>query len=312
VRASPLEGTDRRKGASAVQLQHLQSFLAIVEDLSFRRAAFRMSYSQPALSAHIAALECDLGVRLFVRDRTGTSLTEEGRALVPLARDAVNAVAQIERGVGHGPWRERSLAVGILVDGLRSLTWPVLRAFHDARPDVELRVVQVGFDDAVLCLAEGSIDVLFATGPFGEEDGLCTTVGHVSVGVIMPSNHPLAEEPTVGLDWLARRLTVAPPPGLGRTWSSFWTLHDVGGPPPGRLDLMPAGSDLPAMMKALSSGIVGPWPAHLPSLPSTSVRPLDADRLAPVQVVTGPRPKVTAHQLVDIAVHLGGGADREV
>lgn len=295
-----------------MQLQQLHAFLAVAEDLSFRRAATRMHLSQPALSAQIAALEGHLGVQLFRRDRAGTSLTQEGCDLVPLARAAVDAVAQVELAAGRRQGRRAvRCTVGVLADGLGELTWPVLRAFLDARPDVELRVVAVGFDDAVPRLSGGAIDALFATGPFGDEDGVATTVGTVVVSAVMPCRHPRADEARVEAQWLVDRITIAPPVAMGRTWAGFWSLQDLGAPPIHRLRVLPAGSDLDAMMRVVSLGVIGAWPDHLPTPPTTTVRRLDTHRVAPMQILLARPPRPEVRQLVEIALCLSSAWQRQ-
>jgi len=279
-----------------VQLQGLHAFLAVAEDLSFRRAGARMHLSQPALSAQIAALENHLGVRLFSRGRMGTSLTVEGRDLLPLARAAVDAAAEVELAAGRGPGLGRKFTVGTLADGLGDLTWPVLRAFLDMRPDIDLHMVRVGFDEAVPSVAAGALDALFATGPFGEEEGVAVTVGAVGVTAIMPRHHPRADDLTAETQWVADHVTVGPPPTLGKRWAEFWSLQDLGAPRLDRLRVLPSGSSLDVMMRVVSRGVIGAWPDHLPAPPTTMVRELDIPRVAPRQILVArpPRPEVRA------------------
>ncbi|WP_330281548.1 LysR family transcriptional regulator [Streptomyces sp. NBC_00588] len=119
---------------AGVELRQLRYFVAVAEELNFGRAAERLLIAGPSLSQQIKALERDLGVRLFDRDRRSVSLTPAGAALLPHTRALLEGAEDLKRRAARlsGSESVRLGYVNWLPPDLSSRTAAVARVHVDA------------------------------------------------------------------------------------------------------------------------------------------------------------------------------------
>src|SRR3954447_26606389 len=115
----PKAGYPRTWSKNDMELRHLRYFVAVAEELHFRRAAERLHVAQPAVSEQIRKLEQELGVRLFDRNQRRVELTNAGAAMLEEARQVLRQ-ADVAQQAARGA-RDRALRrlrIGYLSDAL--------------------------------------------------------------------------------------------------------------------------------------------------------------------------------------------------
>ncbi|MCJ2178533.1 LysR family transcriptional regulator [Novosphingobium album (ex Hu et al. 2023)] len=220
-------------------LDHLRTFLAVVEEGSFNAAARKLGRAISVVSYAIAQLETQLDVRLF--DREGSRkprLTEAGRALVAEAHaiaDDVDVLLAKVRSLRQGLEAELSFAVDVMVPD--HVLARLLRDFQERFPTVPLRL-HVEALGAVAALVQDGRATLALAGPdiLDLPEIEREAVGSVEMVAVAAPGHPLARagriEPGDARKHLQLVLTDRSPLTEGRDFSVFsprsWRLGDLG------------------------------------------------------------------------------------
>ncbi|MFF4037544.1 LysR family transcriptional regulator [Streptomyces sp. NPDC001816] len=140
-----------------MDLKAVRTFVTVAGSGQFQEAAAVLAVTQQAVSKRIAALEKELGVRLFTRTARGAVLTVDGRAFLPHAHELLLAEERATAAVRPG---RRALRVDVI--GPRLAPAALLRDFHEAHPEVALDVVTLfDVDSALTALRSGTVDASF-------------------------------------------------------------------------------------------------------------------------------------------------------
>src|SRR5262249_54630806 len=151
-----------------MELRHLRYFVAVAEELSFRRAAEKLNLAQPPLSAQIKSLETELGVRLLERTTRSVSLTHAGRVFLEEARSVLAASSQAERraqDAAHG--LVGTLRLGVVAPTANAWLAAILRRFRQRFPSVQLSVFDLTTPDQLRRLRENALDAALVRPPVG-------------------------------------------------------------------------------------------------------------------------------------------------
>lgn len=206
-----------------MDLNTLRSFLVIAEEQHITRAAERLQMAQPNLTRLMRKLEEDLGFTLFERsNKRQFALTPAGKTflqqIIPLLQqydDAVQVAKRVAQGEGG------KLVIGYTPFAMFNGVLPELIQVYQRSPEVELlpRDISAASRQMVLrMLRDGRLDVALL--PHGsEEPGLaCELIAAASLVVVLPVNHPLADQPAIPLAALAQEAWIQPPRSLNPRW----------------------------------------------------------------------------------------------
>lgn len=185
-------------------LRQFRQFVAVAEELSFRRAAERLHMAQPPLTTAIRRLEEEVGASLLERDNRIHRLTPAGRAFLDEAR---RTLAQAERTLAAA----RSAASGrrtlrlAFVDSTINILLPrILQAFRQQHGALDFQLQEDTTAGQLEALREDRIDAGLIVLPVDRQPGLYT---HLLVDgdmrVALPEGHRLARHARLRLEQLA-------------------------------------------------------------------------------------------------------------
>lgn len=148
-------------------LNALKAFEAAARHESFTKAAQELNVTQGAVSHQVKALETQLGLRLFLRERQRLAITEAGRAYLEIVRDAFDRIAG---GTERLLQRQRSGVLTVSTSPNFAAKWlvPRLGRFAEANPGIDLRI---GATVQHVDFAREEVDVAIRHGD-GEWSGL--------------------------------------------------------------------------------------------------------------------------------------------
>jgi DNA-binding transcriptional LysR family regulator len=191
-----------------VELRQLRYFVAVAEELHFRRAAAALHISQPPLSQQIAALERELGCRLLERTRRRVELTPAGAAFL---RDARAMLAELDvavataRAIDSG--QTGVLRVNFVGSALLSILPGTVQRFRRARPGVEIELRERSTVEQLRALGSGVVDVGLVRPPIDVDAQLrAEVVTRERTIAAISAGHPLAALRRIPL----RRLAAEP------------------------------------------------------------------------------------------------------
>ena len=182
-------------------IRQYEYFVTLAHTLHFGRAAEKLNVAQPALSAQLRAMEGEMGVTLFSRNRRNVVLSPAGALLLPEAESLLRQykrTKELGRQVAVGEIGSLRLAyVGSAALG--GVMAKIIHEFRNSAPNVELEFFEMDMEQQLDEIARGRLDGGFIRLPLpiGQTNFEQTVIQSEDIVVALRTDHPLAAETEV-------------------------------------------------------------------------------------------------------------------
>lgn len=183
-----------------MDIRQIEIALSVAKNMSFSEAAWDTSISLSSVSKQIAALEAELGVRLFSRNaKSKVGLTKEGEILIPKFQEMINLYEGILQEVrSFEPGNKSDITIG-MPNGWSTLGEDeIIANFNLEFPDINIKASMRGNTKELLHeMMEDNIDIFFTMLTPEQESHMKSMPGmevielevlHLNIAV--PENHP--------------------------------------------------------------------------------------------------------------------------
>ena len=223
-----------------MDVPRLEAFLEVARLGSMRAAARSLHLGQPALSARIVALEDELGARVFERTKRGVRLTLAGRALVPHAERALEAIEAGRSAVSQVEQGDDGELVVAAASAINASVVPELVArFRRYHPGVHLYVHTGSPERIVELVAFGSaqLGLLREAAPSRDPRLTITPLYEESLVLTARPEHPFVAEGPIPLSRLADATLVSYDRGSDDYEATQSMLREAGVTPYGVIEV---------------------------------------------------------------------------
>lgn len=175
-----------------LELRHLKYFIAVAEDLHFRKAAERLYISQPGLSRQIKQMEDDLGIKLFERHNRKVELTKAGQYLKTEITQHLkdldrifNQAKLLNDGIGG------DLKFGYVGSAMQDIIPDLLLKFRAENPNAHFSLKELDNQKQIDSLLSHDIDIGFVRLERVPRDLQIKPILKENFCLVLPKNHPI-------------------------------------------------------------------------------------------------------------------------
>ncbi len=186
-----------------LELRHFNYFIAVAEELHYRKAAERLFISQPGLSRQIKQMEEILEAQLFIRNKKKVSLTPAGSYLKGEVEFILNHLELTKKQlklIKEGS--SGALRIGFLGSAMQKVVPNLLVRLRDRFPNIETSLDELSNHAQVNAVLKDKLDLGFVRLARVPKELAIKPVFEDSFSVVLPKNHVLSQSSFKGMKQL--------------------------------------------------------------------------------------------------------------
>jgi len=191
-----------------ISIKHIQHFIAVAEELHFRRAARLTNVAQPALSRSVQALESELGIQLLSRNNRNVKLTAAGKEFLAGSIGIVESMqTTIDRSIRADQSQFGGINVGYTYIAMCGKLPQFIAEFEQKNPAICIELASANTASQLDQLLREELDCCFLSGPVNAP--LASNIDSVvfqtdAYVVIVNHNHRLANKKSISIEELGQ------------------------------------------------------------------------------------------------------------
>jgi LysR family transcriptional regulator, regulator for metE and metH len=220
--------------APKLEVRDLRLVVALSKAGTTARAAHALHLAQPSVSRALIALEERLGLHLFDRTPRGLVATDQGRRLTERARELLDELVALERGLSA---TKPEVRVNLVCECYTAYHWlpSTIARLRDNHPELSIRLRLEHTKTALEAIQSGALDAALLTSACKSSDRLVVApLFEDELLFVVADDHALAKKRTLSRDDLASHTLFTPGPSAGE---ARWFMTAVFGRARPRLDV---------------------------------------------------------------------------
>lgn len=181
-----------------MEVREMKAFVAIAEELNFRKAAERLGVSQPPLTRLIGKLEDDLKVILFTRTTRKVELTGAGVFLLSRCRQILQSIHEAEVEIKKlADTKRGELVISLTPSSIHSNLPKLISSFRQQFSSIKVSMVETPNSMLEKKLGSGEVDIAFSVNTPTDANIKSVPVFSQELGLLISINNPLSKRKSI-------------------------------------------------------------------------------------------------------------------